>query len=667
MKKKNGKSDEKIAAFRERMKTLIGKARRVRHMILAALIVIVGVVFLLWYHLPMEIDETKPEFTPGASCSVFIYLCGSNLETKQGLAGKNIQELLSAEIPGNVNVVLETGGAGKWRSYGISNKKLQRYLVKDGELSLLEELPDASMGAPETLTDFLRWGAERYPAERSFFIFWDHGGSAAEGVCYDELHENDALSRSELMQAFADAHLPKKLDMVIFDACFMGSIETASIFKDYAYYMVGSQNVVPAGGLDYTFFAKALSGNSDEAFGRLLLDGFLEKCRKKKQDGEAQLSLLFLGAVEALGTRFDDACFELHLRQKAVDDYIASRQLVRKENVENSLISRSASDTAVMKKTHVNVVDLTNFLHSSFGIDLTFQKNRVEEAKKKVVLYEVHGDEVENQGLSLYFPIQYEREQLESYLEICPLLHYKEVLETIYGNVPTKTVEFTDSGSYTADGAFRISLTEESREWLASVDCRLWRDQGKKTSVYILLGDNTLSFYEDGFQKGYEELTFLSDFRGEWCFFGGTPLLTAVATKEKSVCYTAPVAVNGEDTEYSFRMVRNKEGAPKFRYGIVGAAFDEYGLPSRFFSRLGKGDEVVVYTAANEKAQNLRVNAPFTVGKDQQMPEISKLPEGRYRYQFVVTDIYGASFLSDYAYFEITENGKILGNAEANS
>lgn len=60
-----------------------------------------------------EKAEEKPVYDPDASCTIFINMCGSNLESKQGLAGKDIDELLSADIPENVNVVIETGGSKK--------------------------------------------------------------------------------------------------------------------------------------------------------------------------------------------------------------------------------------------------------------------------------------------------------------------------------------------------------------------------------------------------------------------------------------------------------------------------------------------------------------------------------------------------------------------------
>ena len=117
-----------------------------------------------------EITEEKPVYDPNAGCTIFIYMCGSNLDSKQGLAGKDIDELLSADIPENVNVVIETGGSKKWRSHGISNDKIQRYIVKDHELVLVDEQENKSMGSSESLLEWIRWAAENYPGERNILV-----------------------------------------------------------------------------------------------------------------------------------------------------------------------------------------------------------------------------------------------------------------------------------------------------------------------------------------------------------------------------------------------------------------------------------------------------------------------------------------------------------------
>ena len=60
----------------------------------------------------------KTESTDAAAddYTLLIYMCGSSLESKNGAASDDISELLSADIPHNVNVVLETGGSVSWKS-----------------------------------------------------------------------------------------------------------------------------------------------------------------------------------------------------------------------------------------------------------------------------------------------------------------------------------------------------------------------------------------------------------------------------------------------------------------------------------------------------------------------------------------------------------------------
>ena len=158
--------------------------------------------------------------------TLFIYMCGSNLETKQGLASKNIDELLSAD-KGDTNIVIQTGGANTWRHHNISSSKSQRYEIKDGKLNLLESFEQKNMGEAETLTDFLKWGQEKYPTNHNMLILWDHGGGSAKGVCFDENYSFDALTLTELNSALKKAKLKNKYDIIGFDACLMASIETA--------------------------------------------------------------------------------------------------------------------------------------------------------------------------------------------------------------------------------------------------------------------------------------------------------------------------------------------------------------------------------------------------------------------------------------------------------
>ena len=241
------------------------------------------------------------------SKTLFIYMCGSNLETKQGLAGKNIDELLTASVGDDVNIVIETGGAATWRSHNIDNNALQRYEVKDGSLNLIESLPNGNMGESETLGDFLKWGSENYPAERDMLVLWDHGGGSAKGVCFDENYSFDSLSLAELKEALDNAQLKSKLDFITFDACLMATIEVVSVMSDYSDYMIASEEIIPAGGMDYKAMCEAFaSDKSNEEIGKKICDSFMDKCKSTGKDTYSTLSLINLSNADELVKQFNE-------------------------------------------------------------------------------------------------------------------------------------------------------------------------------------------------------------------------------------------------------------------------------------------------------------------------------------------------------------------------
>ena len=184
--------------------------------------------------------------------SLFLYLCGSDLETKQGAAGKNLDEILKADLPENVQVVVQTGGAEKWRSHDIPSDCLNRYLVEDGRLTLLETLPQASMGDGGTLRDFLQYGVEHYPAEKMCVILWDHGSGSIDGVANDQNFDFDSLTLAEIELALEDVSqtMTDKFEFFGLDACLMANYETAHMLSPYARFMVASEEIEPSGGWD---------------------------------------------------------------------------------------------------------------------------------------------------------------------------------------------------------------------------------------------------------------------------------------------------------------------------------------------------------------------------------------------------------------------------------
>ena len=112
----------------------------------------------------------------GSSWAVYWYLCGSDLETEGGCATADLSELMEVELPENVTVVIQTGGAAEWQNDVVDASKLQRFVYNSEGLQLVDEQPSASMGDSETLAAFCSLPRTAIPPTRRR---WCSGTTAA--------------------------------------------------------------------------------------------------------------------------------------------------------------------------------------------------------------------------------------------------------------------------------------------------------------------------------------------------------------------------------------------------------------------------------------------------------------------------------------------------------
>ena len=77
----------------------------------------------------------------------------------------DIEEALAAYPSQQIRVVYQTGGSSYWYQ-DISDDRLERFVLENGELQKVDERPNANMGDAGTLSEFLIWGVQHYPAER---------------------------------------------------------------------------------------------------------------------------------------------------------------------------------------------------------------------------------------------------------------------------------------------------------------------------------------------------------------------------------------------------------------------------------------------------------------------------------------------------------------------
>lgn len=243
--------------------------------------------------------------------TVLVLMNGSDLETEYQEATKDLTEMVRAQKSDRVHIVVETVGTRRWSGkYGISSRRSERYLVTDSGLTLVDgTLGQLDTTVPSTLSDFIRWGAENYPADRYILLLWDHGGGPVYGFGYDEFQSfNSALTIDEMQIALRDGGV--YFDLIGMDCCLMSSLEVCCALYEYCDYTLLSEDFEPDIGWSHEGWLTALAKDpaiATPALAKIAIDDSVRACETKygKEDGltlalidESYMTLLYPAWVE---------------------------------------------------------------------------------------------------------------------------------------------------------------------------------------------------------------------------------------------------------------------------------------------------------------------------------------------------------------------------------
>ena len=651
----------------------------------------------------LEVHRTKPagkrpKGIESDTWTVFVYLCGSDLESEGGAATADLAEMVGASGSEQVRFVVETGGAKKWQG-DVKSKRLQRFLVQDGSIMEVDSVSVADMGAPETLTSFLRWGLQNYPAEHMGVILWDHGGGSVSGVCFDERNDYDALSLPELDEAFAGANdvLWQKYDFVGFDACLMSTLETANVLASYAHYMVASEETEPATGWEYSSLMEYLAehpGADGASLGKALCDAYLASL-EDGSSGWATLSVVDLAKIDPLVQDFYHFSQEMYASGNDQGTLAAmSRGIRRADNYGGNN----------WLEGYTNMVDVGGLVDACAQV--TPSAEDVKASLDAAVTYQVRGKyHKKASGLSLYYPLSIkDAEELTGFQQVAVNPSYlsyvdrlahgasgeegfsdeiwfdgsfwewlfsdedldedeqeelQEQSEEYWSYVDEHTgasavIGFDEEPQVDDEGAYWFRLDEQGLENVAAVSGLIstLSDDGED---WIALGE-TYDVYSD-----WETGEFVDGFDGMWLSLpdGQSLCLYVASYDEESVLYTSPITLNGESCYLRLRQY--------FDDGIVeveGAWFGvgEQGSVDRGVTPLTRGDQIVPrydgYSVTGE-AKSTYEGVAYTVGKYGLDVTYGELPAATYRYEFRIEDSYGDSVTTAPITFEIEDDGTI--------
>ena len=323
--------------------------------------------------------------------TIMVYMCGTDLESQYGMATKDLTEMTRASWGDNVHVIVYTGGCSRWRNSIISSGTNQIYEVGSGGLrTLVSDAGSVSMTDPSTLTSFIQWCAENYPANRNELILWDHGGGSVSGYGYDEKYKSSgSMTLDGISEALGSAGVT--FDFIGFDACLMATLETGLMLDDYADYLIASEETEPGIGWYYTNWLNSLGQNTSIPtvdLGKIIVDDFVTVCASGAAGQAATLSVIDLAELSATAPA-------------ALKDFSQSLSTLITENNYQQVSAARSSTREFARSSKIDQVDLVDFAQR-VGTD---EAKALANALLSAVKYNRTSSGMSgSNGVSIYFP-----------------------------------------------------------------------------------------------------------------------------------------------------------------------------------------------------------------------------------------------------------------------
>lgn len=242
--------------------------------------------------------------------TVMVYMIGSDLESRRGLATDDLNEMMAADLGENVNLVVQTMGCTEWKNDIVRADTAERFTIENGQMILQDDsLGQLDSTDAQTLADFIGYCRDHYPANRNILLLWDHGSGPVYGYGYDEYQGlNESLTLDEIRSALDLAGL--SFDFIGMDACLMGSLETCCALCPYSDYLVASEDFESCDGWSYQGWLSALGQDvsiSTPELGKMIVDDFVAESEQAGEDGV--LSMIDLRYAALLSATWVDFAY----------------------------------------------------------------------------------------------------------------------------------------------------------------------------------------------------------------------------------------------------------------------------------------------------------------------------------------------------------------------
>lgn len=489
--------------------------------------------------------ESYEAIAPENAYTVLVYMNGSDLEGDYGAATADLGEMEEALQAINassetVRIVIEAGGSTGWEHEVMEDADYGRFCITSEGVADFTEMDTRNMGEADTLADFINYGIGAYPAEHYILIFWNHGSGTIEGFGSDSNYEGDALTLTEIELAFQMSDMTSTFDLICFDACLMGTIETVSTLNEYAEYMIASAELEPEEGYDYSWLEIFAEYRADEytenaldteLIGSTILQTYISYYGEKYT---LSLALIDMSTYEAF-----EETVGLLVENISYDDtfyhYLGGvRDDLQGFGNENGIESAEAVDAMALLNVLGQYTDNEGLLAQ---LETIYSELVIEVAST--------GYQGDMSGLSIYLPSG------SNEMASSDILEYKNITFCeAYQTFATEYVEFLDvDNEWTwaemevsenmAGNVIKVKLDSEDIESVTAAYLATFVQINEEGVGYLISSDSDVTIYNNGTITATTEDEF-------WGLQGVGLCMIEVYHDMGATEYTVPILYNGE-------------------------------------------------------------------------------------------------------------------------
>jgi hypothetical protein len=274
------------------------------------------------------------------------------------------------------------------------------------------QLGELNMGHPDTLSNFVTWAMDQYPAENYYLAIDDHG-DGVYGISFDASSLNDQLTPPELYSALKSAthNGSRKIDIFDYEACLMGLAENAYDMREWVDYVVFFEQI--SWGLDTypQYFGDLAATDTPLTVGQRIIDRYYVGASDAGYPHT--ISLIDTGQMEAVSAAVDNFGNTL-MATATITDVLDARDL-------SQAFAADLDATNALRAEYVDLWDLANEANSLAPT----QAAAVRAAVDAAVVHERHAsggvdgyiwEHGGAHGLSIYYPPSKSSSAFSSYV-----------------------------------------------------------------------------------------------------------------------------------------------------------------------------------------------------------------------------------------------------------